>query len=282
MSTETKKAPPVQEIREGTVRIAIWGSRSNGTGNGFKPFSSLNGRDDDTDSEGLGVRPSAGGTRNRPRLGGFGRCSSRLVRFRWVATPRGDVAASAGRHRSHCRTGSSPTCCGPVPQGHRRSAGVPGSHGPGPRERNQNPANQCLAADSLPAFYRRRGMPAIRRRRPVPLLPPQVSLSDRLGARNAVTDNLGYSRQTTVIIKQDFFTQQYTEFTLVHEILLHAYAAQTDDAGFGSSYFTAQGLWRPAGSTATNYITDWMSTDCSCTPSNPNAPPPCQGGAPKW
>jgi len=107
-----------------------------------------------------------------------------------------------------------------------------------------------------------------------------VTLTNYLGSNNAATANMGYSRQTAVVLKQGILSQSSPEFTLVHELLLHAYAAQSDDGVFASAFFQQNGLWRPNGSTATTYITTWMSADCNCTPGGPVAT--CQANTAKW
>ncbi len=110
-----------------------------------------------------------------------------------------------------------------------------------------------------------------------------VTLTNYLtnGGADGATVNMGYSKQTAVIMKHKILAQQYPEFDLVHETLLHAYAAQWDDAIFGNSFFQQNGLWRPSGTTATINITTWMSTDCTCTPGNPAAPT-CKANTAKW
>jgi hypothetical protein len=72
--------------------------------------------------------------------------------------------------------------------------------------------------------------------------------------------------QTAVVTKSGFFSQDHPQFTLMHEVLLHAYGNWWDDPIFANTFFTQNGLWRPDGSTATTYISTWMSTDCTCTP----------------
>jgi hypothetical protein len=114
-------------------------------------------------------------------------------------------------------------------------------------------------------------------------IPNNVSLADYLtnASATAATANMGYDRQTAVVFQAGFFSQQSPEFTVVHELLLQAYAAQPDNAIFGNAYFQQQGLWRPLDSTATVNISTWMSTDCTCTPGNPSAPA-CQANTAKW
>ncbi len=94
-------------------------------------------------------------------------------------------------------------------------------------------------------------------------------LTGYLSGANAATVNMGFSRQTAVLLAPNFFSQSHPETTLVHEIVFHGYAAQIDDNVFGNAYFTTKGLWRPANSTATTNISTWMGTDCTCTPGNP-------------
>jgi hypothetical protein len=108
-----------------------------------------------------------------------------------------------------------------------------------------------------------------------------VQLAQYIANATAITANLGFSAQTAIILKQGFFSQQYPQYTLVHEIILHAYVGAQDSAIFNNSYFAGQGLWRPTGSSATSNITDWMTTDCTCTPGNP-ATPACQAKPPTW
>jgi hypothetical protein len=110
-----------------------------------------------------------------------------------------------------------------------------------------------------------------------------VTLADYLnnGGAPAATANMGYPRQTAVVLQPSVLSQGRSEFTLVHEIIFHAYAGLTDDTVFANTYFQQQGLWRPAGSTATANISTWMSTDCRCTPGNP-ATPSCQANTATW
>jgi hypothetical protein len=92
------------------------------------------------------------------------------------------------------------------------------------------------------------------------------TLADHLLGATAITDNMGYGKQTAVVTKSGFFSQDHPQFTLMHEVLLHAYGNWWDDPIFANTFFTQNGLWRPDGSTATTYISTWMSTDCTCTP----------------
>src|SRR5512137_3002230 len=68
-------------------------------------------------------------------------------------------------------------------------------------------------------------------------------LKDRLAGATADTENMGFYRQTAVILKKDFFADPSAKFTLVHEVLVHGYAAQSDDQIFGNTFLLNQGLW---------------------------------------
>ena len=109
-----------------------------------------------------------------------------------------------------------------------------------------------------------------------------VTLTRYLRTANAATANMGYSRQTAVVLRANLLSQQYPEFTLIHEVLIHAYSAWIDDNVFGNTFFQGNGLWRPAGSTATTTISTWMSTDCRCTPENPATAPTCTADTAQW
>jgi hypothetical protein len=96
---------------------------------------------------------------------------------------------------------------------------------------------------------------------------------------NAANANMGYSRRTAIIFKSGILSGSQPEFILVHELVLHAYAAQGDDWVFQNSVFKAHGLEQIPNSTATKPITDWISTDCTCTPGVKNG---CQANTAKW
>ena len=106
-----------------------------------------------------------------------------------------------------------------------------------------------------------------------------VTLTNELGSSTAATPVLG---KGPVILAGSVLSGSRPEFTLVHEILFHAYAGQYDNYIYGNAYFTSNGLWRPSGSNATVTITNWLSTDCTCTPSNPSAPQSCHANSAKW
>jgi hypothetical protein len=95
-----------------------------------------------------------------------------------------------------------------------------------------------------------------------------------------ITDNMGYGKQTAVVTKGGFFSQDHFQFTLMHEVLLHAYGNWWDDPIFANTFFTQNGLWRPGGSTATTNISTWMSTDCTCTPGKPGMT--CSANTASW
>jgi hypothetical protein len=103
-----------------------------------------------------------------------------------------------------------------------------------------------------------------------------------LGNATAATDNMGYEAQTAVLLKAHFFSTANPQFTLAHEIILHAYVGVLDDAIFDNTFFKAKGLWRDPNSGATTNITTWMSTDCTCTPGNPANTTTCQSNTAQW
>jgi hypothetical protein len=106
-----------------------------------------------------------------------------------------------------------------------------------------------------------------------------VTLTRYLANAWAATANFArYDNQTAVVLKPIVWSQPHPEFILVHEILIHAYFAWDDNAAF--SAFRQNGLWRPDGSTASSYISTWMSTDCTCTPGQPGTT--CQANTAKW
>ena len=108
-----------------------------------------------------------------------------------------------------------------------------------------------------------------------------VLLRDRVASVNAITDNWGFEKVTAVILKPTVLAGAHPQFTLVHEIVFHAFAAKSDDTVFAHTYFQEKGLWRPSGSTASVNISTWMGTDCKCTPGNPAAPT-CQADTATW
>ena len=81
--------------------------------------------------------------------------------------------------------------------------------------------------------------------------------------------------------------EQYEEFLLMHELLLHAYAAFEDTAIYSNPVNVANKLKFPTGppnnwtadTAPTTYITDWISTDCTCTPGIDNN---CPKNTARW
>ena len=107
------------------------------------------------------------------------------------------------------------------------------------------------------------------------------TLIDWLGnTRRAGTAYMGAANQTAVVPKAGLLKQAYAKFVLVHEVLLHAYADLDDDNVF--DLFGDSGLWRPAGSSASFYISTWISTDCWCTPENPATNSTCTANTAQW
>ena len=107
------------------------------------------------------------------------------------------------------------------------------------------------------------------------------TLESYVGSGTAATPNMGFSKQTAIILKPSVLAEERPQFTLVHEIIFHAYAGQSDDSVFAHPYFRQQGLWRPDNSTASVNISTWLATDCKCTPGN-SAAPPCQANTATW
>lgn len=80
-----------------------------------------------------------------------------------------------------------------------------------------------------------------------------------------------------------FFQQKKPQVTLIHEVLIHAYAGVSDTQVENSSYFRSQHYWFDGVGSAT--ISSWMSTDCTCTPENPDNQKndvTCNANTAKW
>ena len=93
-------------------------------------------------------------------------------------------------------------------------------------------------------------------------------LTAYLGTAAAATAEAGFSRQTAVVVKPTVLQEGKPEFTLLHELLLHAYTGWADNDIDGNAFFKAKGQSRPAGSKATATVSSWLSTDFRCTPEN--------------
>jgi len=135
---------------------------------------------------------------------------------------------------------------------------------------------------------------------------------DAIGFANAFTTfPFGYYAQTAIIFKAGELYQtdltpcltchtfipgyplpgsapkQYEEFIVMHELLLNAYANFSDYALYTNSVNVANKLKFPQGppnnwtaaTAPTTYISDWMSTDCTCTPGVDNN---CLKNTAKW
>ena len=113
-------------------------------------------------------------------------------------------------------------------------------------------------------------------------IPSTARLENQIGTAYAQTINRGYDRQTAVVLRNGFFSLDTVKFTLVHEVVLHAFWGQTDDQIFGNTFFAASGLWRENESTATATLTSWIGTDCKCTPEKPGQQPPCSANTAPW
>ncbi len=115
-------------------------------------------------------------------------------------------------------------------------------------------------------------------------VPTNQNLVSYLGVSNAVTSpNFGFVRQSAIIFAQGQIGKPSEEFQLVHELLLHAYAAWSDAAVYGNAVNIQNGLQYPSNYTPTTapttYITSWIGTDCKCTPGVSNS---CSANTAKW
>jgi hypothetical protein len=113
-----------------------------------------------------------------------------------------------------------------------------------------------------------------------------VKLKDFVRSSNALTPIL--NGEGPVVLRAGFFAKPYRQdlpypqFTLVHEVLFHAWAGLTDNDLLLNTTLAQHGLWNDGVGTTT--ISTWMSTDCTCTPGNPANPPnSCQlNSTNKW
>ncbi len=103
-------------------------------------------------------------------------------------------------------------------------------------------------------------------------------LSDFVAVANAATTPLKFDKQTAVVMRASVLSDARPEFTLVHEIVFHAYGQETDDNIFNYDFFKMNGLWRD--SSASTNITTWLSTDCTCTPGKPGTS--CPANSATW
>lgn len=97
-----------------------------------------------------------------------------------------------------------------------------------------------------------------------------TTLRDYLRGSNAVTSpNFGLAQQSAIIFAPNVLSGSNAKYLIVHELVLHAFAGLDDIAVYNNSTLIQSGLWHPAGDNATTYITDWIATDCQCTPGQP-------------
>jgi len=117
------------------------------------------------------------------------------------------------------------------------------------------------------------------------LKPDPVNLFNWLHNQAASAATALFGRPGPIVLAPGFLNQQYNQFTLVHEVLLHAYAGVSDNAVLTSPVFTTPNpttkgrLWNDGKGSTT--ISTWMSTDCTCTPGDKNTPT-CQPNTAKW
>ncbi len=82
------------------------------------------------------------------------------------------------------------------------------------------------------------------------------------------------------MLRAGVLSQTNAKYLRVHELVIHTYAAESDDKMFDNTYLQRQGLLRPDGTGASSYITGWISTDCKCTPGVSSTS--CQANTAKW
>ena len=112
------------------------------------------------------------------------------------------------------------------------------------------------------------------------MMPSGETLTDYLNNAQAAAAVPLLGRPGPVVLQAGFFSQPYPQFTLVHEVLLHSYAGQTDGQVLGNAFFQQKGLWNDGKGSTT--ISTWMSTDCTCTPGNPANKTTCQLNTAGW
>lgn len=70
-------------------------------------------------------------------------------------------------------------------------------------------------------------------------------------------------------------------FTFVHEMILHSYGSIADSEVFANQYVINNHPWQAPGGASIN-ITSCISTDCTCTPEEPNQAKPCVRNSATW
>jgi hypothetical protein len=98
----------------------------------------------------------------------------------------------------------------------------------------------------------------------------------------AATANMGEPKRTAIVLRQGVLSSPRPKFILVHEVLFHAYYGLGDNEPYGNAFFLSNGLWRENGSNVAATLSPWMSTDCTCTPSNPATQGTCNENTANW
>ena len=106
-----------------------------------------------------------------------------------------------------------------------------------------------------------------------------------LGQSLAATINFGVPGP--ILFASGVLGQAGSQYTLVHEVLIHSYKGWTDAQVFANPWFATKRLWNDGQGSRT--ISTWMSTDCKCTPGapgdagkDPNTGGACSPNNPKW
>jgi len=111
------------------------------------------------------------------------------------------------------------------------------------------------------------------------MIPNPITLTNYLNNIHAAAAVPLLGKPGPVVLQNGLLSQQYPQFTLVHEVLLHAYAGQSDGMVLNNAFFQTKGLWNDGQGSTT--ISTWMSTDCTCTPGQPGTAK-CQANTAKW
>ncbi len=110
---------------------------------------------------------------------------------------------------------------------------------------------------------------------------PLLKMGNYLGVATAAT--LVIPGPGPIPLAPGFLQQVKPQVTLIHEVLIHAYVGASDTQVENNAYFKSQGYWFDGIGSAT--ISSWMSTDCKCTPENPDNQKngvTCNANTAKW
>ena len=108
------------------------------------------------------------------------------------------------------------------------------------------------------------------------------------GHSSALTLNLG--KPGPILLAYGLLPGNGAQYTLVHEVLIHSFKGWVDPTVSSNKLFGQNLLWSSA--PGSDSISDWMSTDCRCTPGAPQGPgqpgtdpktgKTCTAGNSKW